>query len=299
MISEGGTCGTHDVMYLCASWNAAVAGAVAVDDASLASDTESSTTARAPSPVVGGAAMPAPLFPAELIRDVRASGGDDGVTPGRPVEEAEEAEPGEEPRGTLFVRLLRFFLGAAGGAVVGACCPRGCCCCEVDGGVVASCPEPRFAFFVVAVVVMTLFMGARLGVVGDDAAGGSALPRACGAGVSESVAISSAIVLAVGEVAAGVAVARGTSTKSAVSERGEWRGGEVERRAEEERDQTISSSSEGESLAHRVLEVSESTSSEDESEVVMDWSAGLGEREKTIYLVQITKGRGRKGGQRC
>ena len=47
--------------------------------------------------------------------------------------------------------------------------------------------------------------------------------------VSQRLAISSAIVSAVGEVA-GAAVARGTSTKSAFSDRGDWRGGDVERR---------------------------------------------------------------------
>ena len=133
----------------------------------------------------------------------------------------------------------------------------------------------------------------RLGAVGDSAAG-SVLPRVCTAGVSESAAISSAIVSAAGEAAraaaAATAVARGTSTKSAVSERGEWRGGEVERTAEEDRDQTISSSSEGESLAHVVvLEVSERRSSDEESEVVIERS---GKWKKTIYLIriQITKG---------
>lgn len=43
----------------------------------------------------------------------------------------------------------------------------------------------------------------------------------------------------------------------------------MERWADEESDQTISSSSEGESLAHLVLVVSERRSSEDEREVVM------------------------------
>ena len=94
------------------------------------------------------------------------------------------------------------------------------------------------------------------------------------AGVSESAAISSAIVSAAEEAdnaaAAATTVARGTSTKSPVSERGEWRGGEVEMTAEEDRDQTISSSSEGESLAHVVvLEESERMSSDEESEVVI------------------------------
>ena len=135
---------------------------------------------------------------------------------------------------------------------------------------------------------MARFIGdARLGAV--DAAGSAALPCARTAGVSESAAISSAIVSAVGEAdraaAAAAAVARGTSTKSPVSDRGDWRGGEVERRAEEDRDQTISSSSESESLAHVVvLELSESTSSEEESEavVMIVWKGarGAGEMEK-------------------
>ena len=112
--------------------------------------------------------------------------------------------------------------------------------------------------------------------VGDDGdAAGSALARACAVGVSESAAISSAIVSAAGEAdraaAAATAVARGTSTKSIVSDRGEWRGGDVERSADEDRDQTISSSSDGESLAHVVvvLEVRERWSSDDASEVVI------------------------------
>lgn len=91
-------------------------------DASLVSDTESSTTARAPSPVVVVVVVvesPAPPFfaapfPADLTRDGRASG-DDAATP---VEEAEDAEPGEEPRALLLVPFLLFLLGAAGGAVV-------------------------------------------------------------------------------------------------------------------------------------------------------------------------------------
>ena len=52
--------------------------------------------------------------------------------------------------------------------------------------------------------------------------------------ISERLAISSTIVSAVGE-AAGAAVARGTSTKSAFSDRGDWRGGDVERRGETRR----------------------------------------------------------------
>ena len=54
------------------------------------------------------------------------------------------------------------------------------------------------------------------------------------ASISKRLAISSAIVSAVGE-AAGVAVACGTSTKSAFSDRGDWRGSDVERRGEERR----------------------------------------------------------------
>lgn len=90
-------------------------------DASLVSDTESSTTARAPSPVVVVVVVESPAppffaapFPADLTRDGRASG-DDAATP---VEEAEDAEPGEEPRALLLVPFLLFLLGAAGGAVV-------------------------------------------------------------------------------------------------------------------------------------------------------------------------------------
>jgi hypothetical protein len=62
---------------------------------------------------------------------------------------------------------------------------------------------------------------------------------------------------------------RGTSTKSAVSDRGELSGDEEERTPEEDKDQTISSSSEAESLAHLVLDVSESMSSDDDREAVM------------------------------
>ena len=138
----------------------------------------------------------------------------------------------------------------------------------------------------------------RWGAVGDGTAGGSAFSRACVAGVSESAAISSAIVSAVGEAddGAAAAAARGTSTKSAVSDRGEWRGGEVERRAEEERDQTISSSSslsERESLAHLVLEVSESMSREDAREVVIVARQAVGWTEKEC--VRGTGGNGKKG----
>lgn len=232
------------------------------------------------------------LFPAEL-RDGRASG-DGGV---RWAEEAEDAEPGEDPRVFFFVPFLHLFLGAAGGAV-GACC-RGCCCCLVVVAVVvpACCPELRFDFF----VVVAPFIGACCpGAVVDGDAGESALPRVCAAGVSESVAISSAIVSTVGEADGAAAVAvlvsrRGTSTKSPVSERGDWRGGE----AGEARDQTISSSSEGESLAHLVLEVSETMSSEDESEVVIAvWrgkECGVGENGTRLRLFIGYGGRGRKG----
>ena len=210
-----------------------------VDD-SLVSDTESST---APSPVAAVAEDVAPAFlfaraffafllPADPIRDGSALGDDAAAS----VEDAEDEEPCEEPR-VLFA--LFFFLGTAGGAVVEACC---FCCCS---------------------------LAERLTVVVDPPCTGGG----GNAGVSERLAISSAIIsaVAVGGAAA-VAVARGTSTKSAVSDRGDWRGGDVERRAEEERDQTISSSSEErESLAHLELEVSERTSSEDESEVDICW----------------------------
>ena len=209
-----------------------------VDD-SLVSDTESST---APSPVAAVAEDVAPAFlfaraffafllPADPIRDGSALGDDAAAS----VEDAEDEEPCEEPR-VLFA--LFFFLGTAGGAVVEACC---FCCCS---------------------------LAERLTVVVDPPCTGGG----GNAGVSERLAISSAIVSAVAVGGAAAAVARGTSTKSAVSDRGDWRGGDVERRAEEERDQTISSSSEErESLAHRELEVSERTSSEDESEVDICW----------------------------
>lgn len=225
-----------------------------VDD-SLVSETESSMTARPPiAEVVAPAAFRfaaffffAFLFPAELLRDGSASvSGDDAAAP---VEDAEDAEPCEEPR-VLFA--LFFLLGAAGGAVVGACCsPVAACCCS---------------------------LAERLSVVVDPCTGGGG-----NAGVSERLAISSAIVSAVGAAAA---VARGTSTKSAVSDRGDWRGGDVERKAEEERDQTISSSSERESLAHReLLEVSERTSRDEESEVdILERSAGGRWGNGTEYL---------------
>ena len=214
-----------------------------VDD-SLVSDTESST---APSPVAAVAEDVAPaflfaraffafLFPADPIRDGSALGDDAAAS----MEDAEDEEPCEEPR-VLFA--LFFFLGTAGEAVVEVCCSRvTACCCS---------------------------LAERLTVVVDPPCTGGG----GNAGVSERLAISSAIVSAVAVGGAAAAVARGTSTKSAVSDRGDWRGGDVERRAEEERDQTISSSSEErESLAHRELEVSERTSSEDESEVDICWS---------------------------
>jgi len=60
---------------------------------------------------------------------------------------------------------------------------------------------------------------------------------------------------------------RGTSTKSAVSDRGE----EEESTAEDDKDHTISSSSEGESVAHWSpgLEVRERMSIDDDKEVVI------------------------------
>jgi hypothetical protein len=188
------------------------------------------------------------------------------------VEEAEEAE---EPRVLFFVPffLLLFPLGAAGGAVVGACCRRDCCC--------------RFAFL----AVVGPSMDVRWGVLLDDGAAGGG--SACAAGVSERAARSSATVSAVGE-ADEAAAALGTSTKSPVEDRGEWRGGEVEKWVDEERDQTISSSSEGESLAHLVLEVSERMSREVEREVVMGrvWKGVCGDWEKwkrVIYLIIGTR----------
>jgi hypothetical protein len=78
---------------------------------------------------------------------------------------------------------------------------------------------------------------------------------------SVTVAVASALVLA--------SMMRGTSTKSAVSDRGELGKDEEEKTAEDDNDQTISSSSEGESLAHVVLDDSESMSSDDDREVVM------------------------------
>jgi len=144
-----------------------------------------------------------------------------------------------------------------------------------------------------------------VGTVDGAAAAGLALLRACRAGASESAAIWFAIVSALGEAdraaAAELVCTRGTSTNSAVSERGEQIGGEIDSTAEEDSDQTISSSSDSESLAHLVLEWRETTSSEDESEVVMALN-GVGERIKNkeaIYLMMwrigILKGHDLKG----
>ena len=97
----------------------------------------------------------------------------------------------------------------------------------------------------------------------SDAGGG-------GGGAPWLVAV--AVVVAIASAFGALVSIRGTSTKSAVSDRGELRGDEEERTAEEDKDQTISSSSsEIESLAHLVLDVceSESTSRDDEREVVM------------------------------
>jgi hypothetical protein len=108
--------------------------------------------------------------------------------------------------------------------------------------------------------------------------------RGCGATLSERAANLSttelaavgdpatfrSVVVDVADAAAAVLVLiRGTSTKSAVSDRGELGGEGEENAAEDDKDQTISSSSEGESLAHLVLEVRESMSIEDDKEVVM------------------------------
>ena len=108
--------------------------------------------------------------------------------------------------------------------------------------------------------------------------------RGCGAALNERAAsLSATVSAAVGDpdacrsvvvdvadvAAAALVLIRGTSTKSAVSDRGESGGEGEENAAEDDKDQTISSSSEGESLAHLVLEVRESMSIEDDKEVVM------------------------------
>ena len=93
-----------------------------------------------------------------------------------------------------------------------------------------------------------------------------------GAGGGASWLVAVAEVAAIASAFGALVSTRGTSTKSAVSDRGELSGDEEERTAEEDKDQTISSSSsEIESLAHLVLDVceSESTSRDDEREVVM------------------------------
>ena len=73
---------THDVMNFWASWYSAVVDEGTDDEeGSLASDTESSTSARVPSPVEEPARF-AGLFPAGLIiRDGRASGDDVAAAP--------------------------------------------------------------------------------------------------------------------------------------------------------------------------------------------------------------------------
>jgi hypothetical protein len=96
--------------------------------------------------------------------------------------------------------------------------------------------------------------------VGDDDDAGASSSRSW-------LLVAVAVVAAVASAFGALASIRGTSTKSAVSDRGEM-GGDEERTAEEDGDQTISSwSSEGESLA-QVCE-SESMSRDEDREADM------------------------------
>jgi hypothetical protein len=165
-----------------------------------------------------------------------------GTTPGSAV----AADSGPAP---FFLRLF-FFAGghADAGAVVGAdaeLSERAAISSAIPSGVSASCGGGN---------------------------GGAASPVAGAAVIDASAVVAAAVAVAVAIADADALVfvsTRGTSTKSAVSDRGELSGDEEERTSEEDKDQTISSSSEAESLAHLVLEVSESMSRDDDREVVM------------------------------
>ena len=100
----------------------------------------------------------------------------------------------------------------------------------------------------------------------------SGVSSGCDGGGASIIAATTVVATRVAAAVADAFVsvsARGTSTKSAVSDRGELSGDEEERTPEEDKDQTISSSSEAESLAHLVLDESESMSNDDDREVVM------------------------------
>jgi len=206
----------------------------------------------------------------------------------------------DDARAVLAFFRLVVVLGAAGAD--GGVGTRGCCVvAAADGGpALALALAPRFLF---ASRWRGFFFDGAGAVA--DAVGGCVSSSSCpgweeGAVLSERAPMSSVIPSGVsadtdgggGDTGAGgaswlVAVAvvaaiasafgalvsmRGTSTKSAVSDRGELSGDEEERAAEEDKDQTISSSSsEVESLAHLVLDVceSESMSSDEDREVVM------------------------------
>ena len=215
-----------------------------------------------------------------------------------PEEEADgndDDDDDDDARAVLAFFRLVVVLGAAGAD--GGVGTRGCCVVAAadSGPALALALAPRFLF---ASRWRGFFFDGAGAVA--DAVGGCA-SSSCrgwegGAALSERAPMSSVISSGVsadadgggGDTGAGaggaswlvaVAVAfgavvstRGTSTKSAVSDRGELSGDEEERAAEEDKDQTISSSSsEVESLTHLVLDVceSESMSSDEDREVVM------------------------------
>jgi hypothetical protein len=304
---------THEVIYLCASWYLLVVleveavVAVVEDD----SDTSPSPSESEPSPktpdttpigntiaplaaseAIGGGApsiarealfnfgVTAAEEPSGFVVFVFATG-DEGMTTLLPlVVETWEGEEDEEP--FTFFAFFRLFRGDVGVACAGSAGRLG------SAGTAAFRPAPEWRPF---------FSGLA-GAVPADVGDRSALTRrGCEAALSERAASSSATVsTAVGDadtsrsVVAATADAalvfmRGTSTKSAVSDRGEFGGEGEENAAEDDKDQTIWSSSEGESLADLVLsEVRESTSIEDDKDVVM--ASWYEEEKRKVYWIK-------------
>jgi len=156
----------------------------------------------------------------------------------------------------LFARRVFFFDGAGAVAdAVGGCASSSCS--DWEEGAVLSERAPMSSVI-------------PSGVSADADGGGG--DTGAGAGGSAPWLVAVAVVAAIAGAFGAPVSMRGTSTKSAVSDRGELSGDEEERAAEEDKDQTISSSSsEVESLAHLVLDVCESErmSSDEDREVVM------------------------------
>lgn len=203
--------------------------------------------------------------------------GDDSMTPSlppapfrgrpRPVEE----EDGDEGV-FVFFALLRLVFGEAGAGCVCVPCASSASPRE-DAGAVAAAAVVRSEWR-----PFSFFAGTEPADAGDR---GPWARRAWGAALSEREASASATASgsAVGDTdTSRSAVAtlalvfmRGTSTKSAVSDRGELGGEEEESMAEDDKDHTISSSSEGESVAHWSLElVMERMSIDDDKDVDID-----------------------------